>query len=453
MVDRQIVVSKTSNREDWWSKLGDVKHLQPADKSRKCSQPASDYLGHIIDNYDSLAGQTLFVHSDAAEQCGDLVRKIESLPVDADYYRFSDHLAIEETDSTTRSIFEKLFGVQTAVPGFLAYPSGCAFAVSRRRIRSNPIDVYRRAKQLVDSADNGARLAQPHWNRMFADPSPNRGIVTAADSNIFRDLQYLVQSLRSVDDHPLVVYDLGLRHYQLEWCLSQPNVVCRPLPRLSRSMANYVGQHRWQAWLKPAYIWDAPFDQILWIDADCVVLSPLGKLFDEITRSPLLMPEVAPGCGANHAALYLQHLPVDDAGRCESVEINNGVIGFDRWRDEGLINAWLYAVQWAIENPALRHLIRWYDQGSLLWAVLKTRKECHIRDDQKWNFPALPNRQLLTHAIRNGFNVVDAIRDMHPGAGVVHWFGLCKLSVAIDLEINQIFANRDHCGPTYPQAG
>jgi alpha-N-acetylglucosamine transferase len=52
----------------------------------------------------------------------------------------------------------------------------------------------------------------------------------------------------------------------------------------------------WQAWIKPFYLVQAPFDRVLWIDADCVVLKPLNinqPIFDE---PHLLSRSFARGC-------------------------------------------------------------------------------------------------------------------------------------------------------------
>jgi hypothetical protein len=276
------------------------------------------------------------------------------------------------------------------------------------------------------------------------------GIVTAADTNLFRDLQFLIHSLRATNDTPLLVYDLGLSHDQLHFCLSQHNVTCRPLPPMSDSLASYVGQHRWQAWLKPTYIQDAPFDRLIWIDADCVVLAPLQDVFDMIERGPLLMPEVSVGCGANHLELYTEHLPIRDPLRRGCAEINNGVIGLDRQRDRELLDAWLFAVQWAVEHSDLRHLIRWYDQGALLWSILRTENEQSIQKCRKWNYPANAANPLISIAAHHEMSLLEAIRATHPDAGIVHWFGLIKLSVALNDEIQRLFLSAPPASERFP---
>ena len=120
--------------------------------------------------------------------------------------------------------------------------------------------------------------------------------------------------------------------------------------------------------------------------------------------------------------------------------MNNGVLGFDLVRDRELLDAWLFAVDWAIGHPELRHLIRWYDQGALLWAVVRTNNDKRISSSNRWNYPARPYLPLLSQAIKCELDFVEVMRRNHPGAGIIHWFGLCKLSIALDDEVNKLFS-------------
>jgi hypothetical protein len=165
----------------------------------------------------------------------------------------------------------------------------------------------------------------------------------------------------------------------------------------------------------------------------------LAGAFAQVDEGPLLLPEVCPGGGRNHSRLY-ESLPVDNAGRGREIEMNNGVIGLDLPRDRALLDAWLYAVEWAIQNEGHRHLMRWYDQGALLWAIAKTGLEAHVKSDQTWNYPAKPVPGFLRDAVRDRQSLLESIRDAHPEARVVHWFGLNKLSVALDQEVRNLFA-------------
>jgi hypothetical protein len=400
------------------------------------------YLQHICDRYDRLADVTVFLRSDVVAQQPWILDRVRSLPQDVSFCSLGRDLLVEDSVNLSGRQLQLLAEIcsdwSLKSPDLVACHAGSTFAVTRERIVSRPRSVYQRALEREIASAEAAEVLERLWGIAFAAPSSRRGIVTAGDSPIFRDLQFLILSLQEYNDDPVVIYDLGLATHELHWCLSQPNVTCRPLPPLTRAMAKYVGAHRWQAWLKPAYIFDAPFDRLLWIDADCVVLDSLEGAFAQVEEGPLLLPEVCPGNGRNHSRLY-DSLPVDRAARGREVEINNGVIGLDLFRDRALLSAWLYAVDWAIRNEGHRHLMRWYDQGALLWAISKTRAEAHVRSEQTWNYPAKPVPGFLRHAVRDRRSLLESIRDAHPEARVVHWFGLNKLSVALDQEVRNLF--------------
>lgn len=402
------------------------------------------YLRHICENYDRLADVTVFLPGDAVARYPWIPDRVRGLPKDLSFCAFGKELLVEDIDDLPCGPRQR-FGEICAdwslePPDFVACHAGSMFAVARRRIVSRPRRIYQRTLERASSHLDVAELLERLWHLAFAAPASRRGIVTAGDTPIFRDLQFLILSLEACNDVSVVVYDLGLATHELQWCLSQPNVTCRPLPPLTRAMTQFVGSHRWQAWLKPAYILDAPFDRILWLDADCVVLDSVADAFSQVEGGPFLLPEVCPGSGRNHPRLY-ESLPIADCGRQE-IEINNGVIGLDRQRDRALLDAWLYAVEWAVRNEGHRHLMRWYDQGALLWAISKTRLQARISTDQTWNYPAKPVSCILGHAVRNHRSVLASIRDVHPEARVVHWFGLNKLSVALDREVRELFVSR-----------
>ena len=440
MSKSQTILAIQPGARNWWESIDRVVEYPISMSSNQ--SPESIYLRHIVDHYDELTSPVVFLHSDAPQYCRDVRERIDHVPADAAYYPLGQEIRVETTEPSHAAMLDQVLRTQPVAeaPQFATYHLGSLFSCSPSCIRARPVDVYRRALRLAEHSPQGTQFLESNWHRIFDSSALRRGVVTAADANLFRDLQFMIQSLRSVDDIPLVVYDLGLRHEQLQWCLQHNNVTCRPLPPMSDSLAAYVGQHRWQAWLKPTYIHDAPFDQLLWIDADCVILSPLDEAFQQLQDGPLLMPEVAVGCGANHADLYTTHLPIRDPQRRGKAEMNNGVIGLDRRRDRELIDAWLYVVQWAVEHPELRHLIRWYDQGALLWAILRTENDSNIRDCHNWNYPANADGHLIASASENGASIVAAIRAKHPDARIVHWFGLIKLSVALNDEITRMFA-------------
>ena len=401
------------------------------------------WLRHICDRYDRMAEVTVFLHDGAIAQQPWIVDRVRSLAQDISFSPLGKELLaldIANLPGGQRQLFAEICAdLSLPTPGVVACHAGSTFAVARQRIVSRPRSAYQRALKRANANAEVADVLERLWHIAFAAPAARRGIVTAGDSAIFRDLQFLLLSLREWNDDPVVIYDLGLATHELHWCLSQPNVTCRPLPPLTKAMAKFVGSHRWQAWLKPAYIFDAPFDRLLWIDADCVVLDSLADAFAQIDNGPFLLPEVCPGGGRNHSRLY-ESLPVDNSGQGREIEMNNGVIGLDLPRDRALLDAWLYAVEWAIKNEGHRHLMRWYDQGALLWAISKTQSESHIVSEQTWNYPAKPVSGFLLQAVRDRQNLLEAIKGAHPDARIVHWFGLNKLSVALDQEVRNLFA-------------
>ena len=406
-------------------------------------RPEIAWLRHICDHYDRLAEVTVFLGSDVIAHQPWILDRVRSLPEDISFCALGKELLALDVATLPGGQRQLLAEIcadwSLKTPDLVACHGGSTFAVARQRIVSRTRSAYQRALQLATAHAEVADVLELLWHIAFAAPASRRGIVTAGDSPIFRDLQFLILSLRDYNDDPVVIYDLGLATHELHWCLSQPNVTCRPLPPLTQAMAKFVGSHRWQAWLKPAYIFDAPFDRILWVDADCVVLDSLAGAFAQVDEGPLLLPEVCPGGGRNHSRLY-ESLPVDNAGRGREIEMNNGVIGLDLPRDRALLDAWLYAVEWAIQNEGHRHLMRWYDQGALLWAIAKTGLEAHVKSDQTWNYPAKPVPGFLRDAVRDRQSLLESIRDAHPEARVVHWFGLNKLSVALDQEVRNLFA-------------
>ncbi len=445
----QVVIANRRDDLAWTARLGQLpKRVYNVDAAENDDrQAAITVLRHVVEQYSELADVTVVLPGDAGTRCPWIVDRVRSLPRRLGFQPLGTELFVEPVTQWSAGDESEVLEVYRATnglaPDILAGHVGSMFAVGREQIRRWPRAMYEQLLSATRASADNARVLECMWELLFAGSArENQGIVTAGDQTIFRDLQFLLLSLRDHNAGPIVVYDLGLETYQLQWCLRQPNVTCRPLPPLTRVMREFVGSHRWQAWLKPAYIWDAPFDRILWLDADCVVLDSVSDAFARIDDGPFLLPEVCPGGGRNHPRLY-KILPIDDREQRQGIEINNGVIGLDRRRDQDLLAAWLYGVEWAISNSGRRHLMRWYDQGAMLWAILKTGREGNIVSDQTWNYPAKPLTHMVRQATRNGQGILAAIREAHPEASLVHWFGMNKLSVALDNEIRNIFLGDD----------
>ena len=229
--------------------------------------------------------------------------------------------------------------------------------------------------------------------------------------------------------------------------IEQPDVSLLPSPTIYKPVERIRRQHWWQAWLKPFYIYNSPFDRVLWIDADCTLLGQLYEAFREMDERPLIVRDATSAVTENRPELY-RHLPIRSGARTEGVNVNSGVLGFCQLRDKALLNAWGYGVAWAAMNQDKQSLSAWADQGMLLWALHRTGQTQFIRGDLAWNCPvhasrpgagSAPSPSLLATAAANGHSVLEEIRRRYPDAKIVHWLGDFKLGPQLDRELEQLF--------------
>ena len=136
----------------------------------------------------------------------------------------------------------------------------------------------------------------------------------------------------------------------------------------------------WQAWAKPWVIAESPFLYTLWLDNDTIVDSDLTPLFEAIAQAPLLIDDghSSPDGQFNEPGLY-DRMPTGQTSRA----LNNGVMGLRMDRDGPLLRTWLDVTALAAADPTLRALIRWYDQGALIWAV--SRLAIDVKRMRPWN--------------------------------------------------------------------
>ncbi|MGO8745390.1 MAG: hypothetical protein ACLQNE_05320 [Thermoguttaceae bacterium] len=276
------------------------------------------------------------------------------------------------------------------------------------------------------------------WQYIFRTRVVAQGVVTAAGAEFFGELQRFLLSCRGRNGYPIAVFDLGLHEEQRRWCLQQRGVVLLPMPRIYEPVEQIRRRYWWQTWLKPFYIFHAPFDRLLWIDADCTVVGDLAAAFELIGERPLLVRDATPAATENHPDLY-RWLPLLPAARTEGVNLNAGVVGLCKVRDRALLNAWAYGVAWAAMNPDKQALSSWADQGMLLWAAHRTAQTQCIREDLTWNHPGRTGSNLIAAALKNGRSILDEIRVQYPGASIVHWLGVHKLSAQLDRELENLF--------------
>jgi len=245
------------------------------------------------------------------------------------------------------------------------------------------------------------------------DQPGSYGVVTAADSRYALELELLYRSLRRHHRVPLCVWDLGLPPRLVSRLVTDPLVtVLQPSPALCDTFPDH-----WQAWWKPLFIRDCPYELALWIDADCVVADSIMPLFGLLSECPVLTAEQR----HREAARNPPELYADTAVTPDDRVLNSGVVGLRRGRDEQLLRDWLELVEHAARDEQLRTHISWWDQGALLWVLHKHRMTHLIMQQSRWNRPA---KWQLYNPDEDPLEAV--VRD-NPGAAIIHYAGL-KLS-------------------------
>ena len=267
---------------------------------------------------------------------------------------------------------------------------------------------------------------------------PSRGVICLADDNYFFGVRLLYQSLAG--QVPLTVYDLGLGDHARRWVDSHDGISIRPIPQSplvqavreacgERSLAKAT-KREWPLWICPELLLDAPYQQVAWIDADAVVLRGLPKLFQRINRAPFITPEnLAPEQTANPYELF-EALPLA-YGRPSAppILLNAGVSGWDQQRDRHLLEAYNHPVRCIFQGKSLnRELVRWHDQGCLIWALQNAGYDTSILQHRRWNL-------CVRHSGLAGLKVdpsssdleiqawLDHARSLEPKANIVHWNG------------------------------
>lgn len=268
------------------------------------------------------------------------------------------------------------------------------------------------------------------WSR----DSLTEGVVTAADAAYFLDVQLLVRSLERWGAPRITVFDLGFRAVQRTWLEDRPNVICLEFPSATPAIETIRTWDAWQTWLKPLYLLAVPFERVLWLDADTVVITELDEAFDLLDRTPLLVEDRHGSATQNDAHLY-DLLPLPTGVQRGNWGLNAGVVGLCKRRDAKLLRKWADAVEWAASNPNERHLLQWCDQGALVWAIYQVGVELAVRHDQCWNFPAATSPDLVEAAKAHSRTIWEELRARFPARNVLHWYGTPKLSQLLRQEV------------------
>lgn len=443
----QIVVAHYRESLDWLESFRD-RDLVIYEKSPEHPQAlpnvgreAHTYLHHILENYDRLADVTVFLQGDPRDHASDIVEQIWSVHHDVGFRSLCKHILIEDDHGdpvqptlALRSFYETLF--QQPSPSHFVCHSAACFAVSRANVLAHPKSFYERAMRLLLASQMGPWEVERLWQFIFANPRPTEGIVTASDAAFFKNLQFLLRTLTQHTTRPICVFDLGLTAAQREWCRSLVNVQLRRPPRIYAPVEKLKREHWWQTWFKPYFVYDAPFDHLLWLDADCFVLRDIDDLFTQLADGPLIFTDTADVEVANDPRLYAR-LPI--AGPIvPETRINAGVIGLSRQRDYRVLAASCYAVMWAAMNPAQRNWVAWADQGALLWAVQALGLQDRVRDNAVWNFPMQGRESLVQRTLAERRSLKELLCAELPDVRITHWLGADKLAGIVERELERI---------------
>ena len=286
------------------------------------------------------------------------------------------------------------------------------------------------------SGRRSGRFRQPP--NPISGSTTSRGVITLADDNYFFGVRMLYHSL--AQQVPLTLYDLGLGESARRWVEEHPYIEIRSIPDtpLVRAIRQGCGERHlakatkreWPLWICPELILDAPYQQVAWIDADAIVLRGLPRMFRRIGRAPFITPEnLAPDQTANPTALLAVLPQAHGQQSAPEILLNAGVSGWDRNRDRHLLEAYNHPVRCIFEGRSLeRDLVRWHDQGCLIWALQNAGHDSRILQNRRWN---LCVRHSGLAGIKIDPNSDDAqiqawlerARTLERKAQIVHWNG------------------------------
>lgn len=218
------------------------------------------------------------------------------------------------------------------------------------------------------------------------------GVITACNKTHFVGLQMLIYSIKIRFEVPIFIFDVGMTEEQISYLNDIPNIKVEkfvPVEELKNL-------HYWEAWAKPFYTKNSPFEKTIWIDADAVVTGDLFELIIRSKEKPLFTCDhsgVADGT-LNGINLY-NELPIDGIEKDSPPYINTGVYVVESSRDKKLLSTWCYCVNKAIKNQIISSNVTCWDQGACKWALQKLNMIDTIVSDVELNYPALLRQRVL----------------------------------------------------------
>lgn len=440
MKNLDIVVAKYREDVSWiqniknanitvYDKSGDSDAKNPLPN---VGREAHTYLHHIIKNYDNMADVTLFVQGNPFEHCVDFLRRVRKLPPD-EFHPISDALIVDDWEGYPNHAprlnmkpVADLVGDEK--PNYFLVHAAAMFSVPKRLIHNKPLDFWKKLYKYTIEEEKAAWELERIWPLIFREDQGKEGIIAACNSKLFMDFRLFHQSfIASKSTKKLVLYNLGLTLTQIEWCNKNEIKVLPPFFQIESRIKHRMEE--WFQWVKPFLIYTCPFDRVLWLDVDTILLNNPDELFETLKEKPIIFADTYNGekiC-ANHKDLY-KHLPV----KYEYTKTvpQAGVLGLCKKRDNGLISSWLWAVQWALEHREHSHLFSWWDQGAFLWALQKEQLTHLINTDNSWNkiievrrAENDPFTPLLKDCLLQNKNFLEVLKSQYPDVNLIHYAG------------------------------
>lgn len=262
------------------------------------------------------------------------------------------------------------------------------------------------------------------------------GLLTATESKFFATFQQWYKSVIQVWSDPILVYDLGMTEEQVAWC--KANGI-----RLKKFKFNVAGLSKkelfdkfekrpWELyiWMKPYMIEEAPFNQVIWLDSDTIVLNPLDFIVNKLKKDGFVVfkdkfhPEFTINGDLSKVLPY-------GSTTSKTLTINAGVMAIDKTVNFQLLTHWTFAVKEALTNPEVYAKVKCMDQGCLAWAMRVMLKDHLMIDDISWNCPAnrltAAQEKITPRTNYKQHSVIEDVRNSHPGINIVHWMGNHKL--------------------------
>ncbi len=261
----------------------------------------------------------------------------------------------------------------------------------------------------------------------------SRGVVTFCDEHYFPGLLALHASIQTSGPCSVACYVTDLSPHQRKAAEGVENLILLDLPddpliaelqratRGSKPLAK-PGKRIWPLWICPLLIRSAPFEDVVWLDCDILVLWGLDELFQRLEHGPVFTPEnKAPELTPNPVRLY-ELLPIARDFDPRRPVVNGGVSGWRRGRDDAALEAYIHPVAAAARAPEVMAAIAWHDQGALIWAIQSLGLESCVLPSSLWNL-CVDNVQLPPVALIWDDGICDRLRRLLPEVRLLHWNG------------------------------